>query len=250
MFIKKLSLVAASFLLASNLIANDMQVNIQEVASYAFQKYRVDFNAQTDKSKQDIVNEYAQTMQLSSLIADAIKDDIDIKVATKVLSIDIWAQKYMASINPSDDELKKIYAEQQPKTAPRYNLRNILTKDETTAEKLIKQITPNKDKAKQLAKFKELVKTESIDIATKTKDGQIGFVDSNKLDKGLQEALKDKNSGDIVKVNMPNIGTQVILVEEYQPQRVATLEEAKQVLINIARQDALKNEIARLSKTK
>lgn len=231
---------------------NTTQLNLQEVASFALQKHRVDFNAQTDKSKQDIVNEYLQVVKISDAISNSIKDDVDYKVASKLVALDIWAQKYMLTINPSDEELKKLYDTQQPKVSPRYKLSNILFKDEASADKSLKTLQSIKDKEKKLSKFKELVKTESNDFISKKSDGSIGYIDANKLDVSIQDALKDKKAGDVVKVNVPNIGWQILLVEEYQEQRAASMEEAKQFLVNLARQEALKVEINQLlqSKTK
>ena len=246
MNIKKLSFLTSTLLLASSLNAEDIKINLGEVQSYAIQKYRVDFNAQTDKSKQDILNEYIQATNISNAIENKIKDDVDIKVATKIVSVDIWANKFMASINPNDDELKKIYTKENPKVNSRYNLRNILLKDESTVDKLLKTLNNTKDKTKKLEKFKELAKSESIDLGTKNNEGAIGFIDANKLDKNIQELLKDKKDGDTVKVSIPNIGWQILLVEEYQKERVASFDEAKQLLVNLARQEALKLEINKL----
>lgn len=229
-------------LIASVALCNVNQDN-QELVSFTAQKHRVDFNAQTQKSKSDITAEYTKISKIYDAITPSIKDDVDIKVAMKMLSIDIWANKYMVSINPSDDEIKKVYEAQSPKVSAKYNLRNILVSDEKEADKLLKAITSNKDKTKKLSQFKQFAKEHSIDLNTKNKEGQIGFVDSNKLDKLIQEALKDKKADDIVKLNIANIGTQLIYVEEYQSERKASIEEAKSILISIIRQERLKTKI-------
>jgi len=247
---KNFSLLAASLLLSSNLLAEDITVNQAEVISYSAQKHRVDFNAQTDKSKADIIKEYSQSAKLANSALVDLKDDVDFKVATQIVALEIWAQKFMVTINPSDDELKKLYELEKPKINARVNLRNILVKDEVTADKLLKTLNSIKDKTKKLEKFKELVKSDSLDITTKSKEGAIGFVDEGKLDKSIQELLKGKNSGDIVKFNIPNIGWQLFFVEEYQPSRDATLEEAKQFLVNALRQKALGTEIDKRLQTK
>ena len=66
----------------------------------------------------------------------------------------------------------------------------------------------------------------------------------------MQELLKGKTSSDIVKLDMPNIGWQLFLVEEYQPSRNATLEEAKQFLTNALRQKALGEQIDKILQSK
>ena len=230
-----LSLIASSALCST--------IPSQELKSFALQKHRVDFNAQTDKSKQDIINDYANLSKIYDVISSNIKGDVDIKVATKMISIDIWANKYMASINPSDEELKALYAKERPKVNAKHKLRNILVKDEKEAEGILKTIQKQKDNDKKLSKFKELAKEQSIDLGTKNNEGNIGFVDTNKLDKLVQEALKDKKSDDIVKVTIPNIGTQLLYIEEYHPIKDATLEESKQILTALFRQQKLKEQI-------
>lgn len=252
MTFKNLSLIASSIIMVSiNLLgAEELKINLQEVVSYSAQKHRVDFQAQTEKSKSDILNEYSQAIKLADALSNAMKDDVDLKVAIKLATIEIWAQKFMANINPSDDGLKKIYEAQSPRIAARYNLRNILVKDDITADKLLKTLNSIKDKDKKLEKFKELVKTESIDLSTKANEGAIGFIDANKLDKNLQEILKNKNSGDIVKANIPILGIQILFIEEYQAQRVASFDESKQVLISVARQETLKAQINSLLQNK
>ncbi len=68
------------------------------MVSYAAQKYHVDFKAQTDKSKSDISNEYVRNAKLGDLLfSGTIKDDVDFKIASRQIAIDIWAKKFMKS---------------------------------------------------------------------------------------------------------------------------------------------------------
>ena len=60
--------------------------------------------------------------------------------------------------------------------------------------------------------------------------------------------MQGKEVGARVKVNLGDIGWQVLLIESYEPERKATFEEAKQLLVTIARQEAVHKEIARLTK--
>lgn len=223
-----------------------MKINMDEVASYAAQKYRVNFDSQTEQGRTQLVSEYTQTSQVADALSKIMKDDVDLKVVTKLFTVDIWAKKFMSTINPSDAELKKIFEVQKPQSSSKYNLRTILVKEESTADKLIKQISQIKDIAKQTAKFKELAKSESIDPAAKTTEGEIGFIETNKLDKNMQTLLSRKKSGDLVKVNIPQIGWQILFIEEFQEAKLATFEESKPFLIGTIRQEALKQEIDRL----
>ena len=244
----KLNKIAYSIALLSTfaLGTEQLNVNMDEVASYTAQKYRVSLDAQNEQGKAQLVNEYLQTSQLADALASRMKDDVDLKVVTKLFSVDIWAKKYMQTINPSEEDIKKVYEAEKPKTPARYNLRTIIVKEESTADKLIKQLSQIKDASKQLTKFKELAKADSLDPSAKTTEGAIGFVEINKLDPNIQTLLKDKKSGDLVKMNIPQVGWQILFVEEFQGEKIATLEESKSFLISAIRQNALKNEINRL----
>lgn len=243
----KLSLFVSMLLITTSINATDTTINTQELSSYVAQKYRVDLNAQTDKAKEDLAAEYSKTIKLSDNIASKLKDDMDFKIATRLISIEIWAQKFMANINPTDSELKNIYTLQKPQVEPRYNLSNILLKDEASADKILKSLN-GLDKDKKLTKFKELVKTNSEDFVSRNNEGSLGWIDTNKLDKNIQDKLNGTKKGDLVKVNVPNIGWQVLFVEEYQPKRDATFDEAKQLLVNLAKQEALNKEIEKILK--
>jgi parvulin-like peptidyl-prolyl isomerase len=226
--------------------AEQIKVNMDEVASYAAQKYRVSLDAQPEQGRTQLVNEYFQTLQIANALSKSMQNDVDLKVITKLFTVDIWAKKFIAGINPTDEELKKIFELQKPQSSAKYNLRNILVKDEISADKIIKELSDIKEFSKELVKFKEFVKSDSIDPSSKSNEGEIGFIEANKLDQTMLTLLKDKKAGDIVKINIPQIGYQILLIEEYQPEKMATFEESKQLLITTLRQEALKKEIDRL----
>ncbi len=244
----KLNTIAFSLSLFASLVFATEQLNIDtnEVKVYTMQKYKVNLEQLNEQEKSQVTNEYFQTSQIVNAISKQMESDVDLKVITKLYMVDIWAKKFMAQINPKDDELKKLYAVQKPTKSSKYNLRNILVKDEATADKLIKQLSAIKDLPKITAKFKELAKSESIDPAAKTSEGEIGFVETNKLDQNMQALLNGKKGGDLVKLNIPQIGWQILLIEEYEGEKTATFEESKSILIATIRQEALKQEIEKL----
>ena len=127
MKITKLSLIAASVLLFSSLNAETaINVNQAEIESYSLQKYRVNYNTQTEPAKISIANEYNQTSKLADyLLKENMKNDSDLAVATKLVTLEIWAQKLMSKINPTNDEIKKVYDIEKPMINARYSLRNI-----------------------------------------------------------------------------------------------------------------------------
>ncbi len=239
-------LLSISLLSSFAFSTEETKVSMDEVASYAAQKYRVSLDAQTEQKQMQLVNEYYQTLKIADALLKNMQNDVDLKVVMKLFTVDIWAKKFMTTINPTDEELKKMYEAQKPHSSAKYNLRNILAKDEASADRIIKQLNSIKEFSKVLTKFKEFVKSDSIDPTAKSNGGEIGFIETTKLDETMLALLKDKKAGDIVKVAIPQIGYQILLVEEYQPEKMATFEESKQFLISTSRQEALKKEIDKL----
>ncbi len=244
----KLIQLAYSSLLLSILSFATEPINVDqnEVKSYTMQKYKINFDQLSEQEKTQVGNEYFQTSQIAKAIENQMKNDVDLKVITSLYSVDIWAKKFMASVNPKNDELKKIYDLQKPTTSSKYNLRNILLNDEKSADEIIEQLTKVNELAKKIEKFKELASTLSIDPAAKTTKGEIGFVETNKLDPNMQSLLANKKTGELVKINIPQIGWQVLLIEEFQEGKLATFEESKSFLIATIRQEVLKKEIEKL----
>jgi hypothetical protein len=241
-----LSLFAA---LSLNAFAED--VSQAELQSFAAQKFHVDYNAQTDKSKADIANEFVQNAKLGdALQSGAMKDDIDLKIASRQAAIEIWAQKFLASAKVDEATVKALYDKYQPKTAPAYKLRNILVSSEAKADTLLKTLSKIKEPSKRLAKFKELVKSDSQDIQTRKNEGSIDWIDLNKLDASVQVALKEKKNNDLTKVEVKNIGWQVLLVEDNKPEHKASYEEAAPELTMIAKRELLNQEIKKILDTK
>ncbi|MDD2369505.1 MAG: peptidyl-prolyl cis-trans isomerase [Sulfuricurvum sp.] len=249
----KIVLISAALFLVVNsaLFAEEVKLNEAELISYAAQKHHANFRAQTDKSKSDIANEYLQSAKLGDLLlAGSIKEDIDYKIASRQIAIEIWAQKFMQRAQVSDDQLKELYKKYSPKVTPSYKLRNILVKSDEKADNVIKTITSTKGKEKQLDKFKELAQSDSEDFVSSKNGGEIGWIDLNKLDPNIQASLKDKKAGDVFKADVANVGTQVLMIEEVKPEKTASFEEAKATLIQLAKQEQLNAEIKKLLDSK
>ena len=70
----------------------------------------------------------------------------------------------------------------------------------------------------------------------------------NKLDKNVQDKIKDKKANDIFKVKVENIGWQIIYIEDFKPAKKATFEESKKLLTNLAKQQLMVKEIDNLLK--
>ena len=235
--------------LGSSLFCVNLFAQQGEVTSYTAQKHKVDFNKQESKTKESLEKEYQRSEKLAQILENGkMKNDIDLKVAKDIVTIDIWSNKFLNSYQPSQTELQELFKAEKPRVVAKYELRNILVTYEENANKIMNTLINSKTFKDKQETFIKYVKSVSNDLASKQKDGLIDLVDVNKLNAEIKVALKDKKEGDIVKVSLKDVGTQIILIEKYLPEKDATFEEAKDALINLAKRKALVKEIELLLK--
>ena len=242
---KKLTaLFLCSILFNINLFSDE-----KEVASYTAQKHKVDFYKQEAKVKEALTKEYDTVVKLSqNLEKDIMKNDINLRTAKNILTVDIWSEKFLRSYVPTDTELKELYKAEKPRVVAKYELRNILVTYEENADKIIAALNKSKNKKDKEESFIKYVKSVSNDLASKQKDGLTDLVDVNKLNIEVITALKDKDEGDIVKVNLKDVGTQIIFIEKFIPEKDASYIESEEALINLAKRKALVKEMDLLLK--
>lgn len=240
-----LSLLLSSALFSVSLFAVDQK----EVISYTAQKHKASFEKQEQKVKDELTKEYEKMDKLAQVLEkDKMKNDTDFKVTKTMAIIGIWSNRFMQNYNPTDAELQTLYVTLKPKAVAKYNLRNILVTHEKNADTIIKALNDIKDPKAQLASFIKYVKDSSKDNTSKEKDGLSGILDANKINPAILSILKDKKEGDIVKINLKDIGTQIILIDKYIPEKDATFAESKELLIKNAKKQALIKEIDTLLK--
>lgn len=242
---KTMSVIVCSTLFSISLFAVDQN----ELMSYTALKHKASFEKQEQKVKDELIKEYEKMDKLASILEkDKMKNDVDLRVTKKMATVNTWSNKFMKDYNPTDSELQALYILLKPKASAKYNLRNILVTHEKNADSIIKSLNDIKDPKAQLASFIKNVKESSKDIKSKEKDGLSGLIDSNKINPDILAALKDKKEGEIVKINIKEVGTQIILIDKYVPEKDATFEESKELLVNNAKKIALKKEIDSLLK--
>ena len=232
--------VALSLLIPFLLNAAD--VNQNELNSFTAQKYRVDFNAQTSENKDKLKKEYEDTMKIVSQISKDVKDEADLKAAINLITLNVWSQKYVQNLKISDETLKDLYAKEKPKTVPTYSLYNILVSSEKKAKEILANIE-KLPKETRLSEFKKQVKANSQDFISNKKEGNMGWIEIQQLDNGIQEKIKDKKKNDLIVSKVENIGWQVILIDDYKPIREVSFEESKEFLTNLAKQQELAKKI-------
>lgn len=234
---KKISL----FLILPFLL-NAIDISQSELNSFTSQKYKVDFSTQTQENKDKLKKEYEQIVKLSNAISKDIKDEIDLKIAVNLITINIWSQKYMKDLKISDEILKELYFKEKPKTVPIYNLYNILLSDKKKAEEILAKLEKT-SKEDRLKEFKKEVNKSSQDFISNKKEGNMGWVEIQQLDKDTQEKIKDKKINELVFSKVENIGYQIILIDDYKPIKDASFDESKSFLINLAKQQELLKKI-------
>lgn len=232
--------VALSLLIPFLLNAAD--VNQNELNSFTAQKYRVDFNAQTSENKDKLKKEYEDTVKIVSQISKDVKDEADLKAAINLITLNVWSQKYVQNLKISDETLKDLYVKEKPKTVPTYSLYNILVSSEKKAKEILSNIE-KLPKETRLSEFKKQVKANSQDFISNKKEGNMGWIEIQQLDNGIQEKIKDKKKDDLIVSKVENIGWQVILIDDYKPIREVSFEESKEFLTNLAKQQELAKKI-------
>lgn len=220
-----------------------------EISSFTAIKYKADFSKQEHKVQQAIVNEYSSLKKLAKKVeAKDLKDDADYEVSKNLLLIDIWSKKFLQSYNPTNEELQKLYVEQKPSVVAKYELRNILVNYEKNADMVLEKLNLINNPNEKKESFIKFVKSVSNDNISKNNQGLSPIVDENRLNPQIKEALVGKKEGDIVKVNIKDLGTQILYIEKYIPQKEASFDESKGALIELAKKQALNRQIELLSK--
>ena len=220
-----------------------------EISSFTAIKYKADFEKQEHQAKQTIINEYAQIKKIAkTLETTSMKGDSDLEVSKNLMIIDIWSKKFLQSYNPTDEELIELYKTQKPTMLAKYELRNILVSYEKNADMIIAKLNLIKNPKDKKESFIKYVKSVSNDTNSKNNNGLTAIVDENRLHPQIKEALLGKAEGEIVKVNMQDLGTQILFIEKIIPQKQASFEESKEALINLAKRNALNKNIELLSK--
>lgn len=236
-----LSLALPFLMFAANIDQN-------ELVSFTAQKYKVDYNAQTQENKDNIKKEYEDTQKLLNAISNDVKNDTDYKVAKTLLAINVWTQKYAQNIKVSDATLKELYDKEKPKNTESYNLYNILVNDKKKAEEIALNLEKITDKTARLNEFKRQVSQNSKDFISSKKEGNVGWIDIQKLDKNIQEQIKDKKVNDVFVTEIENVGYQVILIDDFKPSKELSFEESKEFLTQFAKQQELIKKVQTLIK--
>lgn len=240
--------IALSLVIPFLMGLNATDVSQGELVSFTSQKYKADYNAQNSENKDKLKKEYEDSQKLLNAISNDLKNDSDYKVAKNLMAINIWSQKYMQNLKISEDTLKELYTKEKPRNRESYNLYNILVNDKQKAEEILSSLQKITDKTARLSEFKKQVNLNSKDSMTSKKEGYVGWIEIQKLDKNIQEKIKDKKTNDILLAQVENIGYQIILIDDFKPSRELSYEESKNFLTQYVKQQELIKKIETLIK--
>ncbi|MCX7098584.1 MAG: peptidylprolyl isomerase [Methylococcales bacterium] len=141
----------------------------------------------------------------------------------------IAAEHYMKSLQISDDELRKIYAQKkQALVSKQYKLKHILLEDEATAKATIAKLAKGED-------FDKLAKKVSKDDNTKNQGGELGWVDPRAMGPAFEKALATMKNGEFASVAIQTqFGWHIIFLEDTKVQEAPAFEAVKdKVLANV-----------------
>ena len=240
-----------STILFSAIITLNLNANEKEIMSYSILKYKADFSKQDPNLQKSISEEYLRVKKIATILQNQeMKNDVDLEVAKNIATIDLWTNKFMQFYKPTDTELKELYKAENPRVVAKYELRNILVAYEKNADRIIAMLNEIKNPQEKKESFIKYVRSVSSDVASKQNNGLTELVDENKLNSQIKDALLNKKEGDIVKINLKDIGTQILLIEKYIPEKKATFEESKDALNNLAKRKALTKQMEIILKEK
>ena len=219
----------------------------KEINLYTIYKYKADYNKLSNDQQSKINKEYKELQKLSNKVQNKIKQISIYKVKNNISIFETWSNKFLNEYKPKEKELKTIYSKNSFNTSPEYKLKTLTLKNEKRAQSILKQLQAKKTKKDRIRLFNIFVKKDSIDKTTKSKQGNLGWINQSKLlPKIRQEIVKLKVNDVMTLVIKDNI--QILYLEDIKKPRKASFNEAKALLVKIAKQQALKKEIEKIVK--
>ncbi len=170
--------------------------------------------------------------------------DAIVKRIEKQLAAKVWQEKMLEGIKVSDKEIKNYYKSHgdEFEQKERVHARHILVKTEAEAKKIIKSLKGlHGDKLKQ--KFIEEAKAKSTGPSG-PKGGDLGFFQQGQMVPEFNDAVFGMKVGTITtKPVKTQFGYHIIYLEEKQPSKKASLDEAKPFIEQRLKQEKFQKEM-------
>lgn len=233
--------VIATLLLSSSLQAHT--ITPDEIKEFSAQVLHVDFDKAPADVQQNITAEFTQRVKLAEVLVVKLQKDPEFIKLSESLAFDLWSKRIVQGVQPSEDELKKVFNDAKDLKIPlSYKLRVIVVNQESMADDLINQLKAQSgDERNQL--FTSLAAKHSLDPSSKQQGGNVGWMDALSMPESVSSVLKDKETNTIVKISSENGLWNVLSIDEIKPEHAATFEEAKNHLLTMMRQQKLNSEV-------
>jgi peptidylprolyl isomerase len=242
---KKLIIGALALLVAANINAAVIAtVNGQEITDedanlilrqFGGGKYE---NLNDDDKKRLIDQLVEQKLLLNYAVKNGIEKDSkyvkELSQAKNDIALQVWLENEFNKLKITDEQLKQYYDENQqimvkPET---WQVSHILVKDESTAKKVIKELSGAKDLP---AKFAEAVQKYSQDNASKASSGALGAVTrQTQFVKEFLDATFVMKKGDLSKTPIKTVhGYHIIYITDKIDESKYAFEEVKDKLADL-----------------
>jgi peptidyl-prolyl cis-trans isomerase C len=203
-----------------------------------FYSERVQGNQNTPEMQERAFNEFLNLIVASQQAEkDNLEADREVQAALELRRMMILSaaalQQFGEQAQPSEDEMKKAYAEFVAEAQrTEYKARHILLDDEEKAKDIIKQLQKKKGK-----NFEKLAEENSLG-PTKDKGGDLGWFDSRQMVKPFADAVSEMKVGTFTTEPVQTqFGWHVILLEETRDAEAPTFDEVKpQIEASLKRQ--------------
>ncbi len=240
------------FLKLTNLIKlNGGKVSDEEVLeTYLFEKERINltflkitpeaFKAQTTANEVEI-KDYFQKHQ----------EDFRVPTFLQIQYLVFRPSEFEAKVQVSSDEITRYYDLQKDrfKTPKKVRAREILIKVSAQdppdkIEEKRKKAEEILEKAKKTKDFSSLAKQYS-ESNTASKGGDLGWIQGGSADESLEKILFSKKAGDLIGVVSGREGFYIFKIEETVEEKLKSLEEVKDQILQRIKQDKTSGEASR-----
>jgi parvulin-like peptidyl-prolyl isomerase len=224
-------------------------ISPDEIKQFASSTLKINYDNAPEDVQKKISSEYTQRIKLAEVLCTKLKNDPEYTRISEMVALDLWTKRIANNVNPSDAELKKVFDEAKNLNIPlSYKLHHIVVMQESLADDLINQLKL-KAKEQRAELFTTLATTQSLDQGAKQNGGLVGWIESTALPQNINNELKDKEAGDVIKLPVAKDTWEILLVDEVAAEHPASFEEAKGYLSNMMRQQAIENEAKKILET-
>lgn len=224
-------------------------ISFSDIETYSKVLHKLDYNKSSKEMQKKLDLEYENHEKLFKIIKkNQLNNNEDLKTKVEIATVKIWLNEFKKNYKPSNSELEAIYLKLNPKLSKEYKLSIIKVQYEASYKKILKMFSGNEAPKEKYEKFQDFVHKFTIDVKTKKDKGKLGWIKEKNLRPSVKKALEPSEKNDIVVAFIEDDGWQILYVEDILPVRPASFDQAKDLVIKVAKNNALKREINKLVK--